>query len=80
MYERYCEEGGFYRMELDMAVALEINDQVKEATDKAKKGHKNPNKMAAARKQRYQMDEQGNNLSSIEDFVFDGEKVFGGDE
>lgn len=63
-------------MELDMAVSLEINDQIKEVTDKAKKGHKNPNQMAAARKQRYQMDSQDNSetLNEIEDFVFGGTK------
>tara|TARA_R110002020_G_scaffold30355_1_gene95743 strand:- start:701 stop:886 length:186 start_codon:yes stop_codon:yes gene_type:complete len=61
-------------MQLDMAVALEINDQIKEVTDKTKTGHKNPNKMAAARKQRYQMDEDGDNLAEVEKFLFGGDE------
>tara|TARA_R100000152_G_C6687586_1_gene119982 strand:+ start:555 stop:737 length:183 start_codon:yes stop_codon:yes gene_type:complete len=60
-------------MELDMAIALEINDQIKEATDKSKTGHKNPNQMAHARKQRYQLDEDGNN-AAVADFLLGGDK------
>lgn len=33
---KYSEPGGGYRMDLDLAVACEIQDQIKEATDKAK--------------------------------------------
>ena len=61
-------------MELDMAIALEINEQIKEATDKSKSGHKNPNQMAAARKQRYRMDEDGNNAAAVADFLLGGDK------
>ena len=61
-------------MELDMAIALEINEQIKEATDKSKTGHKNPNQMAHARKQRYQMDDDGNNAETVADFLFGGDE------
>lgn len=37
---KYSEPGGGYRMELDLAVACEIQDQIKEATDKAKNNKK----------------------------------------
>lgn len=33
---KYCEPGGAYRLELDLAVACEIQDQIGEATEKAK--------------------------------------------
>ena len=33
---KYCEPGGAYRLELDLAVAAEIQDQIGEATEKAK--------------------------------------------
>ncbi len=43
---KYCEPGGAYRLELDLAVACEIQDQIGEATEKAKKGKKGGSKSA----------------------------------
>ncbi len=38
LWLKYNQEGGKYLMELDMNIAIEINDKIAEATAKAKAG------------------------------------------
>tara|TARA_Y100001938_G_scaffold129720_1_gene184955 strand:+ start:384 stop:677 length:294 start_codon:yes stop_codon:yes gene_type:complete len=53
LYERYHGMGGQARLELDLAVASEISDQVREAVDSNKKGGAgNANAAVARRNQR----------------------------
>jgi len=53
---KYCEPGGYYRMELDLAVAAEMQDQIGEAAERAKKkkntGSKDARSAWAKRKQK----------------------------
>jgi len=52
---KYCEPGGLYRMEIDMMVAGELQDQISEASDKSqgtKSGSKDANSKWEKRKQK----------------------------
>ena len=46
---KYCEPNGYHRVELDLAVACEMQDQIGEATDKAKKKSTAGSKSARSR-------------------------------
>ena len=50
LYERYQGVGGQHRLEIDLAVASEISDQVRESIDKGKGG--DAKSMVARRDQR----------------------------
>ena len=52
LYERYDGQGGQHRLELDLAVAAEISDQVQEAVNKGKDKAGGANSMVARRNQR----------------------------
>ena len=53
LYDRYHGQGGIHRLELDLAVASEISDQVKESVENSKSGSAgNANSAVARRNQR----------------------------
>jgi len=52
LWDRYDCEGGHQKLLLDLNVANEISDKIKEATDKAEKRTRSGKQMAARRKQR----------------------------
>ena len=52
LWEKYDCEGGHQKLLLDLNVANEISDKIKEATDKAEKRTRSGKQMAARRKQR----------------------------
>ena len=75
LYDKYQGEGGFYRLELDLHVAGEINDRISEATENAKKGDA---KGAVARaKQRQEHRKQLSNKQFMESLRDSGVPIVG---
>ena len=73
LWDRYDREDGWYRLQLDMHIAAEINDMVAEAHAKAEKGHKgagDANAMVARRNQKRKQ-----YLSNTDDFFSAVEKA-----
>tara|TARA_R110002020_G_scaffold401410_2_gene611644 strand:- start:3375 stop:3659 length:285 start_codon:yes stop_codon:yes gene_type:complete len=75
LFYRYQEEGGAYRLEIDLHVAGEINDRINEATENAKKGD---GKGAVARaKQRQHKRKQLSNKQFMESLRDSGVPIVG---
>ena len=79
LWERYQCEGGALMMEMDMLVAMEINDKISEATATKKDGNKAAARMQQRRSKR-QTISNADAMSAFRDFGLFGPKSKGGGE